>query len=62
MATINPLQDLRSAVSTAAAVIRGSAGEPPVQPRLERRNGVEVVRIPAEAGYGLDEAPASVLA
>ncbi len=32
----NPLQELRSAVCAAAAAVRGSAGEPSAQPRLER--------------------------
>ncbi len=34
--TVAPLQELRAAVCSAAAAVRGSAGEPSAQPRLER--------------------------
>jgi arginyl-tRNA synthetase len=33
---INPLQELRAAVCAAAAAVRGSAGKPSAQPKLER--------------------------
>jgi arginyl-tRNA synthetase len=35
-ARINPLEDVRDAVREAATVVRGSAGEPSAQPKLER--------------------------
>lgn len=41
--TVAPLQELRAAVWSAAAAVRGSAGEPSAQPRLER---------PKRAGQG----------
>jgi arginyl-tRNA synthetase len=41
--TVAPLQELRDAVRTAAAAVRGSAGEPSVQPKLEH---------PKRAGQG----------
>ncbi len=41
--TVSPLQELRDAVRAAAASVRGSAGEPSAQPRLER---------PKRAGQG----------
>jgi len=54
------LQQSRDAASAVAAARKRVIV--PVQPRLERRETGDVVVIPAEAGYGLTEAPASVLA
>ena len=57
------LELLQSGGSPEVAIAQARARRiVPVQPRLERRGGEQVVVIPAEAGYGLTEAPPSVLA